>query len=146
MSEQYLNEDAVLACADLVARCGASDFELGYLHDDVPIERAAWYAVAKFRGARISVDEHQSPTLAATALSERLLRGAMCRCRRPVSLSDSRLGCRWRLVGPRWEPGCDAEPLKVPGERGDLAAMQRAIAQPMNRAARRAARRRSSRG
>jgi hypothetical protein len=132
-----LNEDAVLACADLVGRSGASDFEIDFLHDDLPVEQAGWYAVAKFKGARIQTDEHRSPSAAAMALSERLLSGATCRCRKPVSMSDGKPGCRWRLVGPKWEPGCDVEPIRVKGERGDHAAMQRALAQPMDRADRR---------
>lgn len=133
----HLNEDVVVACADLVGRAGASDFELGYLHDDVPVEEAGWYGVAKYRGARITVEDHRSPTGAAMALAERILAGATCRCRLPVTLSDAAPGCRWRLVGKRWEPGCDEPSISVPGRRGDIAAMQQAFAP--NRAARRAA-------
>lgn len=134
-----MNEDAVIACMDLVGRAGARDFQIGYLHDDVPMEKAGWYATAFYQVARISADDHQSPTLAAMALAERLLRGATCRCREPVTLSDGRAGCRWRLVGAKWEPGCDAPPITIKeGQRGDHAAMQRALAQPMNRRDRRA--------
>jgi hypothetical protein len=68
-----LNEDAVIACADLVARAGASQFEFGHMHDDVPVEEAGWYATAFYRGTRITVDERRSPTEAAMALAERLL-------------------------------------------------------------------------
>lgn len=137
MTTVDLNEDAVLACADLVGRAGASEFKIGYLHDDVPTAEVGWYATAFYRGMRISADDHKSPTLAATALAERLLRGAMCRCRQPVALSDGRDGCRWRLVGAKWEPGCDAPPLTVNGTRGDYAAMARVMAEPSNRAERR---------
>jgi hypothetical protein len=133
-----MNEDAVMACIGLVDRCGATDFEVGYLHDDVPVEQAGWWASAQFKGARIIAENHQSPVLACQALAERLLRGATCRCRRPVTLSGGRDGCRWRLVGARWEPGCDVPPLRVQGQRGDHAAMERALAQPMNRRDRRA--------
>jgi hypothetical protein len=133
----YASGDIVIACADLVGRSGASDFLIGYLHDDVPVEEAGWYAYAQFRGARITVDDHRSPTDAALALAERLLRGATCRCRRAVTLTDGRDGCRWRLVGQRWEPGCDVAPVRVDGARGDYAAMRRAMAQPTNRAGRR---------
>lgn len=134
---QHINDDVVIACADLVGRAGASEFKIGYLHDDVPPEEAGWYAHAQYRGARITVDDHRSPTGAALALAERLLRGATCRCRRPVTLSDGTEGCRWRLVGQRWQPGCNVAPVSVPGARGDLGAMQAAMAQPMNRADRR---------
>lgn len=143
------SDDIVVACADLVGRAGASGFEIGYLHDDVPVEEAGWYAHAQYKGARITVEDHQSPTAAALALAQRLLDGATCRCRRPVSLSDRRDGCRWRLMGARWEPGCDVPPLTVRGgQRGDHAAIARALADtaPANRAERRARRRGGRRG
>jgi hypothetical protein len=143
MWEKAMHVDAVVACADLVGRAGAKEFELGYLHDDVPIEEAGWYAHAMYRGARITVDDHRSPTGAAMALAERLLSGgAMCRCAEPVTLSDDQPGCRWRLMGQRWEPGCDVEPLRIEGERGDINALQGAMA---NRAERRAAERKRRR-
>jgi hypothetical protein len=139
-----LNDDMVIACADLVGRAGAAGFEIGYAGDeDGPVENARWYAVATYRGARLIADEHRSPTSAALALAERLLSGARCRCTRPVTLSDGQPGCRWRLVGRRWEPGCDAAPITVAdGQRGDMAAIEQAMAQVPpggNRAARRAA-------
>lgn len=127
---EHFNEDMVIACVDLVGRCGASGFEIGYLHDDVPVEEAGWHASAQFRGARILVEDHHSPTGAALALAERLLRGAACRCRQPVTLSDGQQGCRWRLVGNRWEPGCDAEAIHVKGARGDHAAIVHALNEP----------------
>lgn len=69
-----LNGDAVIACADLVGRAGATQFKLGYLHDDVPIEEAGWYAHAQYRGARITVDDRRSPSEAALAFAERQTR------------------------------------------------------------------------
>jgi len=137
----YVNEDIVIACADLVGRAGAAGFEIGYLHDDVPAEEAGWYAHAQYRGARITAEDHRSPTAAALALAERLLRGATCRCRQLVTLRDGVDGCRWRLIGQRWEPGCDVAPVRVSGTVGDLAAMRAAMARPMNWADRRAAKR-----
>ena len=135
----YVNDDILFACVDLVGRCGAKGFQIGYLHDDVPVEEAGWYAFVQYQGARITVEDQRSPTGAALALAERLLRGAMCRCRRRVTLSDDVDGCRWRLVGKRWEPGCDAAPLKVDGLRGDYAALSRVMREPANRAERRKA-------
>jgi hypothetical protein len=138
-----MNEDAVVACVHLVERAGAREFELGYLHDDVPVEEAGWWAAAHYQGARISVGERRSPSEAAMALAERLLWKATCRCRKPVALSGEDPGrCRWRLMGPRWEPGCDDPPIPVKGaQRGDHAAITRALleqAPPANRAGRRA--------
>jgi hypothetical protein len=136
----------VIACVDLVGRAGARESEIGWdcphvpdVSDDHNCAQVAWHATATYRGARIMVDRHRSPSAAALALAERLLSGATCRCRRPVSLSDQRGGCRWRLVGQRWEPGCSAPPITVAdGERGGMAAMQAALHRPANRAERRA--------
>lgn len=137
-----LNEDVIKACADLVGRAGASGFEIGYVHDDVPVEDAQWYAYASYQGARLMAQDHRSPSAAALALAERLLSGAICRCRRPVSLSEVAPGCRWRLRGARWEPSCDVEPVRVDATRGDLSAMQAALRQPLNRRDRRRAKKR----
>lgn len=126
-----LNGDAVVACADIVGRAGASAFEIGYLHDDVPAEDANWYATASYIGGRIMTDGHRSPSLAAMALAERILRGGTCRCRHPVTLTDGP-GCRWTLVGKRWQPGCDGPPLRVAGKRGDIGALRAAVAEPSN--------------
>lgn len=137
-----LNGDAVTACADLVGRSGATEFKIGWLHDDVPIEEAGWYCHAQYRGARITAADRRSPSEAALALAERLLRGAACRCGQQVTLADSGGGCRWQLQGKRWEPGCDAPSVEVDGHRGDLPAMNRA----MRRAAAAARRGGGSRG
>lgn len=124
----HMNDDVVIACADLVNRTGASGFEIGHVHEDVPVEDAGWYAHATFQGARVQVQDHRSPTAAALALGERLLQDASCRCGRKVTLSDSQpRRCRWRLMGAHWEPGCDAAPVRVESGRGDLAAMNRAM-------------------
>lgn len=133
----HLSGDVIEACADLVGRAGASEFEIGHIRDNCPAEEAGWYAIAKYQGARITTDEHRSPSAAALALAERLLSGATCRCRKPVSLDDKPGRCRWRLMGNRWTPSCDAPPVTVDGKRGDYAAMRQAMSQPMNRAERR---------
>lgn len=125
------DRDQVIACADLVGRAGARKFEIGYLHDDVPPEQAGWYAHAVYRGARITVEDQPGPAAAATALAERLLTGARCRCGRLVKLrvygalafhktrladgsqwtiSDAAQAgqCQWRRHKDRWEPSCPA--------------------------------------
>lgn len=145
-----MHGDAVEAAAHLADRAGAKDFELGFIRDNVPIEEAGWYAHASYQGARIFVEERRSPSEAALAFAERMLRGAQCRCRQVVTLVDGQPGCRWQLLGKRWEPGCDAPPLDVTGARGDHAALARALAAlaeapPANRAERRKARKRGSR-
>lgn len=121
--------DAMKACVDLVGRTGATGFEIGFLHDGVPIDQAGWYAHAQYKGARITTQNHPGPIEAADALARRLLNGAKCRCGRLVALSDrgamaheahladgsfwtaqqaAAAGqCRWRRFGPRWERGCE---------------------------------------
>jgi hypothetical protein len=128
--DQLLDDDAIAACADLVGRSGATNFQIGYLHDGVPLEQASWYAHAQYRGARIGVDNQRGPVEAADALCRRILTGAQCfHCKKLVALSDhgavafnSRLTdgsfwsvqaaakagqCRWRRMGPRWVRGCE---------------------------------------
>lgn len=137
-----IDEDAVIACADLVGRAGATGFEIGYLHEGVPIEEAGWYAHAQYRGARITAEDHPSPEAAAEALAWRLLTGAKCRCGKLVALSDAGAiaydnahlidgstwtpeqaaeagQCRWTRNGRTWTPGCDAPPLRIPGVATD---------------------------
>lgn len=117
--------DVVVACIQLVERAGGSEFELGH-------KRSGWYALAKFNRIRIIVDKQPLGSAAAMALAERLLRGAGCKCRRPVTLSDDRDGCRWRLIGRNWEPGCDAPLIAIKTQdRGNLAAMARAYAEAL---------------
>lgn len=69
---------AVVAAADLAARSGAKDFEVGYLDDTDHCQDARWYANCTYRGARIGVDEQPSPWHAAEGLAQRLLDGAQC--------------------------------------------------------------------
>jgi len=136
--------DAVMACAELVGHSGATTFEIGYLHDDVPSEKAAWYAHALFKGTRVIAQDHTSPTAAAIELAERILANGRCKCGRPVALSDCTDGCcRWHLAGKHWVPGCNAAPITMPsGARGDLAAMQTVYSEQVgNRAQRRAKKR-----
>lgn len=134
-----LDEDALIAAADLVGRAGAREFQIGWdcphtpgADDDHTCDGVRWYAHAQFRGARIT-EEHLGPVEAAEALVRRLLTGAKCtRCGRLVALSDRgaiafdgklldgtewtaeqarKAGqCRWRRMGQRWEMGCPQAP------------------------------------
>ncbi|MFI6819750.1 hypothetical protein ACIBJE_02210 [Micromonospora sp. NPDC050187] len=126
-------QHVILACADLVGRAGGRSFQIGYLHDDVPVDQAGWYAHAQYRGARIQVEDQRGPAEAADALARRILTGARCRCGRLVSLSpdgavayeDTPMAdgsrwtvaqareagqCLWRRLGARWEPSCPEPP------------------------------------
>jgi hypothetical protein len=138
--EEPLNpmaEDAVIAAADLVGRSGGRELEIGYLHDDVPIAEAGWYAKVTYRGDRIIVEDQPSPAAAAEALAQRILTGARCtHCHSLVALSDRGAvayvsdvpgaggrfvdgttwtaaqahaagQCQWRRIGRRWARGCE---------------------------------------
>lgn len=69
MSDRDL--ERLVAAVMLVGHTGAQDFEFGYLHDDVPTEKADWWAKAQYRGSRIMVEHHTSPIEAAEALADR---------------------------------------------------------------------------
>jgi hypothetical protein len=122
-------EDAVKACADLVGRTGAKSFECGYLHENVPVAEAGWYATAVFKGAKITAEDKASPAEACHELAVRLLSGGQCQhCKklitlnpfgamtRDVTLTDGRRWtadeqaqaglCHWRREGARWVRGC----------------------------------------
>ncbi|HZX37997.1 MAG TPA: hypothetical protein VFF37_06625 [Streptomyces sp.] len=125
------DEDAVMAAVELAGRSGATDFTFGYVHDDVPIEEAGWYAHAQFRGARITAEDHRGPVEACEALARRLLTGAKCaHCQGLISLSSrgafawksatlidgtpwtaeqaaAARQCRWTRIGPHWKRGCE---------------------------------------
>lgn len=119
-----IDEDALIAAVDLVARCNASEFEVGYLDDDVPTDQARWWAKAQWRGVRVTVEDHASPVEAAEALARRLLDGGKCaHCARPIVLAR-RPGrgrvCHWVRKGQKWIRGC----------RATIPTGQRRIAQP----------------
>ena len=124
-----LDEDALIAAADLIGRTGARGFEIGYLHDDVPVAEQGWYAFAQFQGARVTV-EGAGPVEAAEGLARKLLTGGRCRCGKLVALSDDGAvafggrmtdgstwtldeaaaagQCRWTRMGNRWVSACGA--------------------------------------
>lgn len=129
-----IDQDAIIAGADLVGRSGARQFEIGYLYDETDPQYAKvgaqWYAHAQYRGARIVAENHPDPVAAVEALAQKLLTGAKCDCGKLVALNDGwafayfntpmRDGttwtaeealavgqCRWRREGARWKRGCE---------------------------------------
>lgn len=116
--------DAVLAVADLVARTGATQFEIGYQHDETDPEYeqvgSQWYASAYYRGARVTMDEQPTPEHAADGLAHRLLDGGTCQhCREKTTTKDTPTGvylrfgrskkarCVWWRDGTTWKRGCE---------------------------------------
>jgi hypothetical protein len=134
MSKPYM--DPVFALTHLADRAGARELEVAWTCPHVPNETddhycldVTWTASVTYQGAQAQTRGHRTPNGAAIALAEQLLTCSMCRCRRPVALTDAVEGCRWRLVGEQWQPGCNAKPITVKGNRGDLVAMHAAAAQ-----------------
>lgn len=130
-------EDRLIAAVDLCNRAGARQFNLGYLHDDVPVDRAGWYAYAQYRGARITAEDCRSPAEAADQLARMILTGARCSCGRLVALmheigfafrhatmadgttwsadeaamvTATRGLCHWERHGRRWDRECERTP------------------------------------
>lgn len=101
-----VDQDAVVAIAELVGRSGGRGFEIGYVNDDPP---HLWYAQAKYRGERIIAEGKDDPAEAADALARKILDGGQCaHCRRTVRLSDGRGDvCRWTRMGATWKRGCE---------------------------------------
>lgn len=129
-NEEVWNDQAA-AALDVVGRTGARQLDIGYLHDNVPPEDAAWYAKVTYQGARVVEENHASPAAALEALAVKLLTGGMCNhCKGLVALSRAggvfypdtphpdgsvlteaqaraRPLCHWRRVGQRWVRGCE---------------------------------------
>lgn len=145
------SDERLAAAVLLIGHTGATTFEAGYLHDDVPTAEASWWATATYRGAKISVEKQAGPIEAAEALALRLLTGARCRWCGGIStvspdgaiaypgstltdgskLPESREGlealgqCLWGRVGARWEPGCIHGASTAPDAPKDRAARRR---------------------
>jgi hypothetical protein len=100
--------DALFAAVELVGRTGAKGLEVGYLHEDVPVDQAAWYATAQYQGAKVFVENHTGPVEAVEDLAAQLMEGGLCtNCNRQVSLTKHAfLYCRYVRQGRSWIPGC----------------------------------------
>jgi hypothetical protein len=110
MTEPQIDEDALVAAADLVGRTGATAMEVGHVHDGVPAGEGGWYAHAQYRGARIIAENHRGPVEAMEALTRRLMSGGKCtHCGRTITLSSISVGrrCKWSRHGRAWRRGCE---------------------------------------
>lgn len=108
-----LDSDALVAAADLVGRSGASNFQVGYLHDDDDpsflVFGPQWYAHAQYRGRRITAEGFDRPDDAADHLAKKILAGGQCaHCALIVSLDfDAPERCHWWREADRWVRGCE---------------------------------------
>lgn len=122
-----IDEDVVIAAADLCARAGAQEFEIGHAGDD----ETDWWCSAKYRGARVTVEHFAMPDKAAEALAVRLLTGAKCGCGKlvrlgfwgavaftkpvmadgkpfPIGQAAAAGQCQWKREGRTWVSECGA--------------------------------------
>lgn len=129
---QRLDTPEILAAAEMAFRSGGQEFEIGWLHDDVPAEQRAWYAHATYQGTRLRVDGLPGPGAAAATFVSRVLDGGQCQLCGKLSTTDPAraLGgdktllngkqwtqadqvkagiCVWRRQGPHWVEGCRAQ-------------------------------------
>jgi hypothetical protein len=113
-----LDEDALLACTDVVGRTGAKSFQIGWLNDPgtpkFKSKGPEWYAYAEYdqegdvgsTQPKILVGGLPGPTEAADGLSRRLLDGGRCtHCNQTITLLGTE-GCRWTRNGRKWEASC----------------------------------------
>jgi hypothetical protein len=107
------DKDALLAGVDMIGRTGATDFEVGHTGDEESSDitrqvTVSWWAAAKYRGARVTVEHHHSPVAAVEALVRRLLSGGTCtHCGRKVRLGGvGGNACRYHREGRAWIRGC----------------------------------------
>lgn len=124
-------DDRLIAAVDVIGRSGAKNFEVGYLHDDVPAAEADWWASCRYAGTIIMVEHQGDPWTAAEELAVKVLTGGQCQgCGSLVALTDeggfaffhatlldgrswdavdaADAGlCRWQRIGKRWERECD---------------------------------------
>jgi hypothetical protein len=129
MSEEEVS-NYIHATTDLIGRSGASGFMIGCMDTNAPIAEAKWYVQAEYKGARIFVENMETPWAAMLTMTERLLTGAKCKCGKLVATTDDGAFafsnptmtdgesftveqaqaagfCRWRLARDKWIPGCN---------------------------------------
>jgi hypothetical protein len=130
-----LDEDRMLAAVEVIGRAGATNFEVGYLDDEVPSEMARWWASAKWRGTKVLVEDETGPDVAAEALAFKVIVPGQCvHCGRTITvrridddgtpliytisghplldedaIEETGLDalCVWNRRGRHWLRGCD---------------------------------------
>jgi hypothetical protein len=117
--------DPVTAVAALCGRSGAREFEIGWLNDEGTVEFALhgprWWASARYRGARIFIEQQATPAHACDGLAHRILDGGTCtHCGKQTTTAQTPTGtfvharradpdesCEWFREGDRWKRGCE---------------------------------------
>ncbi len=106
----------LVACIDLLARCGSTDFELRYSDDQEPV---VWMAIGTW-GEQHEAAGAITPLKAVLRLCEQVIDGGECKhCNRPSGVSDDwtqamplqRHVC-WYVYDPeteRFRRGCEGD-------------------------------------
>lgn len=107
--------DVVDALRELCKDTGVTELNVYY---SGPSDRVAdtpeWGCAAVLSGEKVTVEGRHSPSEAALAMAEQLLRNSVCAlCERPVALMPGphlpEPYCAWKLIGAEWTPGCSIE-------------------------------------
>ncbi len=105
------HNEVIRATADLIGRTGATQFEIGWEHDDVPVELMGWYCKATYQGTEIRA-EGAGPIEAADALARKVLDGGLCMyCKRRITIDnvEDLEKCFRARVGDTWMRGCEID-------------------------------------
>jgi hypothetical protein len=109
--------DLVTALRGLCKDIGVTGLTMSYRgSSEGAADTPEWCCEAVLSGETILIGERHSPSEAALAMAERLLRNAECAmCNRRVALMPGphlpEPYCAWKLIGTEWTPGCQIEHL-----------------------------------
>lgn len=107
--------DVVDALRELCKDTGVTNLSMYY---SGPRDQVAgtpeWGCAAILSGELVTVEGRHSPSEAALAMAEQLLRDSVCTlCNRRVALMPgphlTEPHCAWKLIGAKWTPGCSIE-------------------------------------
>lgn len=83
-----VDNERLTAAIELIGRCAANALELGWTDDTGP-RPGEWFASARYRGARVTVEDQEGPEAAAEALALKLVAGGRCvMCGRTTTASS----------------------------------------------------------
>lgn len=111
------SSDVVEALRGLCKDMGITTLTIRYTGDPTTLaDSPAWNCEVILSGRSVLIENRHSPSEAALAMAEALLREAVCAlCNRRVALMPGphlpEPYCAWKLIGAEWTPGCSIETL-----------------------------------